>query len=84
MVEMHGKARQVAESGALCQGMRLPYSIDTAVDMVNDGAFDKVRKVNVEKRVGTTMSSALLLNRSINGLKITMRSAGPSGDEPDR
>ena len=51
MVEMHGKARQVAEKkwGIMSKGMRLPYSIDTAVDMVNDGAFDKVRKVNVRK-----------------------------------
>ena len=51
MVEMHGKARQVAEKkwGIMSKGMRLPYSIDTAVGMVNDGAFDKVKKVNVRK-----------------------------------
>ena len=51
MVEMHGKARQVAEKKwrIMSKGMRLPYSIDTAAAMVNDGAFDKVKKVNVRK-----------------------------------
>ena len=51
MVEMNGKARQVAEKKwkIMSKGERLPYSIDTAVAMVNKGVLDRVKKINIRK-----------------------------------
>ena len=51
MVEMRGKPREVAEKKwyIMSRGRNLPYNIDTAVAMVNDGILNNVEKINIRK-----------------------------------
>ena len=51
MMNMSGMPRQVAERKwyAMSQGRNLPYNIDTAVAMVDDGALSRVKKINIRK-----------------------------------
>lgn len=51
MMTMRGKPREVAEKKwrIMSRGFDLPYSIDSAVRMVDDGALDQIKKVNLRK-----------------------------------
>jgi len=51
MMTMRGKPREVAEKKwrIMSRGFELPYSIDSAVHMVDNGALLEIRKINLRK-----------------------------------